>query len=189
MKSDIRTIGIDDAAFNRKTDKTTPVFGVIVRGNHVIEGILQTQITIDGLDATEKISKMIIASKYYTQLKAIFFASSTIAAFNIIEIPLFYEITQIPIIVILQKLPNDQKTERALIHFEDSKKRLSILKANPPYVSITFRNRQERLCKGFVQYVGLDKKSVSTLLSITSYMACVPECLRIADLIGRSFRK
>lgn len=189
MKSDIRTIGIDDVAFCRETDKTTYIFGVVVRGSHIVEGIVQTRVTIDGLDATERISEMIKTSKYYGQLKAIFFASSTIAAFNIVEVPLLYELTQIPIIILLHKLPDEKKTERALAHFIDGKKRMSILKANPPYCSITFKNKQKRMCKGFVQYFGIDKKSVSTLLSITSYMSCVPECLRIADLIGRSFRK
>lgn len=187
VKSDIRTIGIDDAAFNREKDSTVPVLGIVVRGNHIIEGVIRTDITIDGLDATEKIKEMIKSSKFYTQLRAIFFASSTIAAFNVIDMNYLYNETKIPVIVILQKLPNNKKVRNALEHLPDNEQRLKILEDNPPLQSIRFYNGQERLCKGYVQYVGIGKEEVVKLLEITSYMACIPECLRVADLIGRSY--
>ena len=56
VKSNIRTIGIDDAAFQREKSSKTFVFGVVIRGHSFAEGILRTDVEIDGMNATDKIS-------------------------------------------------------------------------------------------------------------------------------------
>ena len=100
VKENIRTIGIDDAAFKRDLSSNTFVFGVIVRGYSLVEGVLRTKVKIDGLDATEKIGNMICESKFYEQLRAIFLRSSTIAAFNIIDMGMLYNKTALPIVTL-----------------------------------------------------------------------------------------
>ena len=71
IKDKIRVIGIDDAPFIPHTKGDALIFGVITRGNFRIEGVEQTMIKIDGMDATEKISKMIMTSNHYDQIRVI----------------------------------------------------------------------------------------------------------------------
>ena len=114
MKNFIRTMGIDDAAFQRKDSKNTFVFGVVVRGHNLVEGVVRTTVKIDGWDATEKISRMISSNKFTDQLKSIMFGSATIAAFNIIDLNELYETLGIPLLVILHSEPNEKDVVNAL---------------------------------------------------------------------------
>ncbi len=189
MKDYIRTIGVDDAAFQRKTSKNTFVFGVIVRGHNLVEGILRTMVKVDGWDATEKIGEMITSSKYVTQLRAIQLSSSTIAAFNIIDLRELYNITDIPVITILPKLPNEEEVKIALSNLEDWNERYNILSSNPPIEEIVFKNHIGKQYKKFFQQVGFtNTEQVREVIEISTYSSSIPECLRLADMIGQSFK-
>ncbi|MCG3226441.1 MAG: DUF99 family protein [Candidatus Heimdallarchaeota archaeon] len=189
MKKNIRIIGIDDAAFQRESSTNTFVFGVIMRGYNLVEGILRTTVKVDGLDATEKISKMIIESKFIDQLKAIVLGSSTIAAFNIIDLRKLYENTSIPVMTVLSQLPNEKEVKGALSHLVDWEERYEVLKLNPPLQKMEFKNQMNRICNTYVQHIGLkDEKEVKELLQFTTYSSSIPEGLRLADMIGQSFK-
>ncbi|UJG39788.1 MAG: DUF99 family protein [Candidatus Heimdallarchaeum aukensis] len=189
MKTKIRTIGIDDAAFDRNRSKKTFIFGVITRGYDIVEGILRSEIEVDGLDATEKIIKMIQKSKFVTQLKTIFLASSTIAAFNVIDMNALYEQLDIPVITILSKKPDEEKIRRAIMHLEDGEKRYNTLFSNPPMKSIKFKNQIGREFEAVVQYVGIDEiNEVREIIEKATFTSFLPESLRIADLIGQTFK-
>ncbi len=189
MKKNIRTIGIDDAAFQRENSSKAFVFGVVMRGYSLVEGILRTEIKVDGLDATEKISEMITSSKFKNQLKAIFLGSSTIAAFNIIDLKKLYENTSIPVITVLSQPPNDKEVKEALSHLDDWKKRYEILENNPSLQNIEFKNQMGRLCKMYIQHIGFkEEKSPREILQFTTYSSSIPEGLRLADMIGQCFK-
>jgi endonuclease V-like protein UPF0215 family len=189
VKKDIRTIGIDDAAFQRENSKNAFVFGVIMRGYNLVEGIIRTTVKIDGLDATDKISKMISENKFIDQLKAIVLGSSTIAAFNIIDLKKLYENTSIPVMTVLSQLPNEKEVKGALSHLADWEERFEILKLNPPLQEMVFENQMGRICKMYVQHIGFkDDKVVKELLQFTTYSSSIPEGLRLADMIGQSFK-
>lgn len=189
MKKNIRTIGIDDAAFNRRKSNKTFVFGVVVRGCSLVEGVLRTEVQIDGVEATDKIVDMILDSKHHVQLKAIFLRSATIAAFNIIDMNMLRTKTSLPVIAILSELPNESEVKKALSNLPDWEYRLNILNHNPPIDKIEFKNQKGRDCKVFFQQVGMSEKSkIKELLRITSYSSCLPENLRLADKIGQSFK-
>ena len=189
MKKNIRTLGVDDAAFNREKSSNTFVFGVVVRGNNLVEGILRTKITIDGLDATKNIINMINESKFTVQIRAIILASATIGAFNIIDMNEIFVKTNIPILIILNKPPDNDEVKKALNHLPDCEKRFAILMSNPKIELIKFTNQNGRECKVHVQYIGFnDIKEVKLLIQSTSYTSCIPESLRLADLLGQSFK-
>jgi endonuclease V-like protein UPF0215 family len=122
-------------------------------------------------------------------LKAIFLGSSTIAAFNVIDFNLLYEQTSLPTISILSVLPDNKEVKNALSHLPDWEKRLAILSSNPPIKKISFVNQSGRNFNMYVQYIGFDEiKDVERILQISTYSSSIPECLRLADLIGRSFQ-
>jgi len=187
MKEHIRTIGIDDAAFNRNKSRKTFVFGVVVRGNDIVEGVLRTEVTVDGLDATKRISSMIIKSKFASQIKVIFLASSTIAAFNIIDLRRLSKETKLPVVTILKKKPDEKMVQTALTLLKDSEKRVQILSNNPNFEPISFV-KSERSCEIFVQRVNISLSDVKEIIKITTRTGCTPESLRLADMIGKAFR-
>ena len=190
MKKNIRTIGIDDAAFDRKESTKTFVFGIVVRGYSLVEGVLRTEAQIDGLNATGKIIAMIMESKFHNQLRTIFLRSSTIAAFNIIDMNLLFEKTSIPVITILSEIPEENGIKKAISNLPNWEKRLNILDNNPPIQEINFNNKEGRDCKGLIQQVGLQNtKEVIDLLQLSCYSSCIPEGLRLADKIGQSFKE
>ena len=189
VKSNIRTIGIDDAAFQRERSSKTFVFGVVVRGHNLVEGILRTDIKIDGMDASDRISNMITESKFKNQLKAIILGSSTIGAFNIIDLNIIHKRTSIPVITVLAHLPSNDDVKKALLHLPDWKNRYDILMSNPPIQKIKFVNQSGRKCDAYIQQIGFNEINVvKNILQITSHSSAIPECLRLADLIGRSFK-
>ncbi|MHA1592979.1 MAG: endonuclease dU [Candidatus Heimdallarchaeaceae archaeon] len=189
MKDCIRTIGIDDAAFQRKASKKTFVFGVIVRGYNLVEGILRTTVEVDGWDATEKVSEMIVSSKYVTQLRAIILGSSTIAAFNIIDLRKLFDITDIPVITILSTLPNEEDVKTALSNLENWSEKYNVLSSNPAIEEISFKNQIGKQYKKFIQQVGFTNiEQVRKVIEISTHSSSIPECLRLADMIGQSFK-
>ena len=189
MKDCIRTIGVDDAAFQRKTSKNAFVFGVIVRGYNLVEGIIRTEVAVDGFDATEKISEMIVSSRYVTQLRAIILGSSTIAAFNIIDLRRLFDITKIPVITILSTRPNEEGVIKALSNLENWDERYNVLSSNPPIEEIVFKNQIGKQYKKFFQQVGFtNTEQVREVIEISTHSSSIPECLRLADMIGQSFK-
>jgi len=189
VKRNIRTIGIDDAAFDRNSSNKTFVFGIVMRGHSLVEGVLRTEVQIDGLEATDKIVSMIIESRFHEQLRAIFLRSSTIAAFNIIDMNTLFVQTSIPVITILSEIPSEIDIKQAIKNTTNWEQRLNILRSNPPIREIQVKNEVGRECSVLVQQVGLDKdKDIIELLELSCYSSCVPEGLRLADKIGQSFK-
>ncbi len=189
MKKSIHTIGIDDAAFIRNKSSSVFAFGVIMRGNQIVEGVLRTNITVDGLDATNKIISMIKSSKFFPILRLIFLSSSTIAGFNIIELKKMYDELLIPIIVVIPTKPDENKVNAALSKLLDMHIHEKLLNSNPPLEKLSFFNRMGKQCSTFIQKQGIDTlEEVKVILKLCTNFSCIPESLRIAHIIGKSFR-
>ena len=77
IKNEVRVLGIDDASFDKHNDKHTKIIGVMYRGGNFMDGVLTTEATVDGDDATDKIADMIIKSKFIKQLQFIRWSNST----------------------------------------------------------------------------------------------------------------
>ena len=51
-------LGIDDAPFDKFKDKKCLVVGAFFRGSKQLEGVLTTEISVDGDDSTEALAEM-----------------------------------------------------------------------------------------------------------------------------------
>jgi len=61
--------------------------------------------------------------------------------------------------------------------------------SNPSLEKIEFINESGRTCRFYVQYLGFkDTNEIKNLLKNTTYTSCVPENLRLADMIGQNFK-
>jgi endonuclease V-like protein UPF0215 family len=125
IKPEIRILGIDDSAlFNEKV----MIVGAVFRGGNWIDGVLRSEITKDGLDATEIICNMINKSKHHAQIRVVILDGITYGGFNVIDIQVLYRKTGVPVIVIMRSYPDFEKIKSALKNFRDGDERWKIIK-------------------------------------------------------------
>ena len=114
IKQEIRIVGFDDAPFIPRSKGKVPVIGVVFRGGSFLDGVLRTDVTIDGMDATQILIDVINRSKHKQQLRAIMLKGITVGGFNMIDIAELNEKTGLPIIVVNRKMPNLKDIKNAL---------------------------------------------------------------------------
>jgi endonuclease V-like protein UPF0215 family len=147
--------------------------------------LLRTYVSVDGLDATEKLSEMINSSKHKQQLKVIMLDGITLGGFNIIDIKKLYSETKIPVIVINRKIPDLKSIKTALEkNFEDFEKRWKmILNAG--------KIKELKLEKFSIYYqnLGLEDEETEEIILLSTKHAQIPEPLRVAHLIATGIVK
>ncbi|MEM2922512.1 MAG: DUF99 family protein, partial [Candidatus Bathyarchaeia archaeon] len=91
VKSEIRILGVDDCAFQTFKGGRVNVIGVVFRGGICLDGVMGTDVAVDGRDSTEQIAKMVKSSSHYKQLRLIMLDSIMLAGFNVVNIRLLFE--------------------------------------------------------------------------------------------------
>lgn len=181
IKPEIRVLGVDDGKFIPHARGHVPVVGVVFRGGYWIDGVMSTTITVDGLDATEKISHMITSSPHYRQLRVIMLNGVTFGGFNVVDIKALNAKTRLPIIVVTQKKPCLSKVCDALKNLSNSEERWrAILNAGDIFAVKAKRGNQ----RVYVEVVGITKELAQEIISLTSTRGNMPEALRVAHLIA-----
>jgi len=184
IKEEIRILGIDDCPFDKKKDKRVLVVGVIFRGGKFLDGVLSTKVKVDGLDATDKLIKMVNSSHHKPQLKVIMLDGITLGGFNLIDIKLVHKKTGLPVIVINRKKPNLEKVKKALSFFEDFEKRWKIVK-------IAGKIKRFISKKGKVLYyqaIGIEDEKAMEIINLSIERSDIPEPLRVAHLIATGIK-
>lgn len=180
LKSEIRILGFDDGAFESKGKGNVPVIGVVYRGGKFLDGVLRTDVTIDGRDATEKLIKLINSSRHKQQLRVVMFDGVTLAGFNIIDIKKLHEQIDLPVIVINRKIPDFKKVRAALKKFKDFKARWRMIE----HAGAIKECRLEKDKKVYYQSIGLDDEETEEVIALSSTHGFIPEPLRVAHLIA-----
>jgi uncharacterized protein len=177
IKPEIRILGIDDSAL---LNDNVMIVGTVFRGGDWMDGVLRSDITKDGLDATEIISNMIKKSKHYGQVRVVILDGITYGGFNVVDIEKLYEETGIPIIVIMRAYPDFEKIKSALTNFPDYEKRWKIIQRAGKIDEIILKNKSTI----YIQKKGISLKSAEKILRLTSIRSNIPEPLRVAHLIA-----
>ena len=178
IKPEIRILGIDDSAL---LNERVMIVGTVFRGGDWMDGVLRSDITRDGLDATEVISMMIKNSRHYSQLRIVMLDGITYGGFNVVDIEELYRETGIPVIVVMRAYPDFEKIRAALRHFSDGEVRWDIIKkAGKIEKLVTEKNRTPI----YIQKAGIGVKSVEKIVRLTSIRSNIPEPLRVAHLIA-----
>ncbi len=171
-----RVLGIDDTPFDRNQKEPVPVAGIICAGTR-FEGMLWTQVTRDGMEATDTLSKLILGSKFYDQLHAVLIDGIAIAGFNVINLPELAERLQRPCLSVMRKLPDIDGMVKALNRMgpDEKSRRLPVIhQAGPIYQHGPF----------YFQVQGLSADLAGQMLTRVTDQGHVPEALRLAHLIG-----
>jgi hypothetical protein len=175
LKQKARIIGFDDGYFIPKTKGMTPLIGLVQRIDGRIEGCLTAEISIDGLDATEKIISMLSGSRFKKQVKAVMLSGINFAGFNIADVSRIHSRLKLPVIIVFRKQPNLKKIFSALSEFNDAKKRINLIR------------KGGRIFKGeryFFQCLGIGDREAMQLIKRNQLHSIMPECLRLAHIIA-----
>jgi len=181
IKSEIRILGIDDSVFTPRTKGKADIIGVVYRGGQWLDGIMRTQIEIDGLDATKKIAEMIKKSPHYKQIRVVMLDGVTFAGFNIVDIKELYEKTALPVITVTREKPNFKDIKKALQNLPNYEKRWQAMKNAGEIFKVQTGEGEEPI---YVGVAGISESDAEKILKKTSTRSNIPEALRVAHIIA-----
>lgn len=181
VKPEIRILGIDDGVFTPHTKGMVDVIGVVFRGGYWLDGVMKTQIEIDGMDATEKIASMILESPHYDQLRIVMLNGVTMAGFNVVDIERLYQKVKLPVIAVTRDKPNFDDIKKALRNLPRGEERWKAIEKAGKIIEVRTRSREDPI---YAHIVGISEKDAIRILKSTSTRSNIPEALRVAHIIA-----
>ena len=192
MKSQMRILGIDDSPFEKsQAGEQVLVVGTIFRGKEYLDGLMSTTVTIDGLDATKQLIKMINNSRNKAQLKAIMLDGFALGGFNIIDIKELNKTTKLPVIVVIRNMPDFIKIRAALNNFADKDIRLERMEQAGKIHEFPVNHKElgREGKKIYYQISGISKSEAEDILNLTITHGLIPEPIRVAHIITSGISK
>lgn len=178
IKPEIRILGIDDSSLH---SEPVMIVGAMFRGGDWLDGVLRSNITKDGTDATEVIIRMVTGSKHFAQVRVLMFDGVTYAGFNVVDIEAVYEETGIGCIVVMRDCPDLDRIHTALKHLPDPDIRWEIIKRAGEIHKVISREGETPI---FIQHCGIVLEEARDIVQLSSTHSNVPEPLRVAHLIA-----
>ncbi len=186
MKENPIVIGFDDATFNLKSGpETTRLIGVVCQGIRIVNAV-KADITIDGHDGTERLIELVTQNEKHVQY--IFTHTITFGGFNIVDLEKIYNEINKPIITINERKVDLDGVINALeknFPIKSNEKIQHIINAGDLYH--TKIPTAGGLSTIYFHKKGIKTKDVKSLLLKVCLDSKLPECVRIAHLIGRLF--
>ncbi|MFB6075634.1 MAG: DUF99 family protein [Candidatus Aenigmatarchaeota archaeon] len=183
IKKEIRILGWDDSPFDEDDEKVS-VVGVVCRGGNYIDGILKTEVTRDGLDATQKLVEKINQTKHKDQLRVVMLDGITYAGFNTVDIEKLYEKTGLPVIVVVRKKTGFKAFKKALKNLPNEEKRLKAIKNAGNMEGLKIKGKEI-----YFQRKGISRENTKKVIKISATHSLLPEPIRVAHLIASGIEK
>jgi endonuclease V-like protein UPF0215 family len=181
IKPEIRVLGVDDGVFTPHVESWVPVVGVVFRGGYWLDGVMHTEVLVDGFDATEKISAMITNSPHYCQLRVIMLNGITFAGFNVVDMKGLNNATHLPIIAVTREKPDLLSIHEALNHLPKSEERWKAVLNAGDVAEIRTSRGSEKI---YIHAIGVSLPDAEKIVRLTSTRSNIPEALRVAHLIA-----
>jgi endonuclease V-like protein UPF0215 family len=171
-------MGVEDGSFQKNVTKKALLVAVLVTGAK-IEHAKIFKVTVDGLDATERLCANIRDLIF----DALLLSGISFAGFNIIDPVKIFEAFRKPIVIVSRTEPNNKTVKKALqAHFEDWETRWAIIKKlRPVHKTFTLLGKQPL----YLETVKADAEWASQLVRALAFLGRMPEPLRVARLIAR----
>lgn len=186
IKPEIRILGLDDGAFLPHTAGKADVVGVVFRGGRWLDGVMKTEVTIDGLDATERISSMVTKSPHYEQLRVLMLSGITFAGFNVVDIRELFESTSLPVLALTRRRPDLEGVRRALENLPDRAVKWRSVQSAGDVFQVKVRSG---VAPVYVQVAGVSIGDAERIVRLSCTRSGFPEPLRVAHLIASSLSK
>ncbi len=177
MKRGIRILAVDDAPFDKWSDRSTFLVGLLFR-ELTLEVALREIIRVDGDDSTSALIKMVRHPKVREEVRVVLTHGTTFAGLNLLDMRSFYEETGIPLIAVTSREPTDEI--RAALRAAGQKWKEIILERNPSYIAL---ETAHGTC--YYSCLGLERDEVERLVRRYSLESKLPEQLRVTDLVAR----
>ena len=188
VKKEIRIIGFDDAPFVFGDEKTT-LIGTVFRGGSWLDGVITTEVAVDGLDASERIISAVNGSSHKEQLRVIMLDGTTFGGFNIVDMEEIHKKTGLPVISVVRDKPDFGSIRKALERFSDSEERWELIKKAGPVKGLDVKNpKTGKIKKIWFQNFGIESSVAERIIRMSSTRSFIPEPLRVAHLIGYGLR-
>ena len=181
IKREIRVLGVDDGIFVPHTKGMVDVVGVVYRGGYWLDGVMRTEVIIDGMDATERIASMIRKSPHYDELRVVVLNGITFAGFNVVDINELFKRVDLAVIAVTREKPDLKKIRKALENLPESERRWQAIESAGKIFKVQTRNTEEAV---YVQIAGVSRKDAEKIMRSTSTQSNVPEALRVAHIIA-----
>ena len=186
VKPEIRVLGVDDGAFVPHGRGLANIVGVVYRGGLWLDGVMHTEIEIDGMDATEKIASMIVDSPHYDQLRVVILNGITFAGFNIVDMKELFRRLGLPIIAVTRDKPNFEEIKKALENLSESEKRWKTILNAGELIEVETRKGEHPV---YMEIVGISEEDAKKILRNTSTRSNMPEAVRVAHIIASGLAK
>ena len=186
IKPEIRVLGVDDGVFIPHNKGYADIVGVVFRGGYWLDGAMRTEVEVDGLDATEKIASMIVASPHYQQLRVIMLNGITFAGFNIVDIKELYNKTKLPVIAVTRDKPDMEEIKKALENLPEKERRWRAILNAGELLTVQTREGEEPV---YMQIAGITRSDAEKIVKMTSTRSNIPEPLRVAHIVASSLTK
>jgi hypothetical protein len=162
-------VGVEDGSFHKGITRSALLVAVLFK-RLKIENLKTTKITVDGLDATQK-------------LAAVLLAGVSFAGFNIIDPTVIYEKFHKPVVIITREQPDTRAVKRALKrHFGDWAIRLQVFEKLGSVYRLFVLDGEPPV---YTEIIGADVKWACKLIQALSACSRIPEPVRVARIIAR----
>jgi endonuclease V-like protein UPF0215 family len=183
---EFRVVGVEDGGFSRKLQGCgipKALFVCVLLRGKWINDFQADMITVDGLDATEKLTSMLRRLSF----DAVMLAGVSFAGFNLVDPTIVFEEFRKPVIVISRTKPNNIAVKNALRrHFEDWRIRWSVFEKLGSVYEVVSMSAEPPV---YVEVVGAELDWTSTLIRAASVCCRVPEPVRVARLVARGLTR
>jgi endonuclease V-like protein UPF0215 family len=182
MKEFIRVLGIDDGPF-RFSDAKVPVVGILMRGSY-IDGVMTSEVQVDGTDATEVVVGMVTGSRYKEQVRVIMVDGIALGGFNVVDLKEVNARTGVPIMSVTRHEP-DLKAMKEVLRskFDDWERRWGIVDHGDLLVIDTEHSPLH------VKVIGMDGPEVREIISRSIVRGALPEPIRVSHLVATAIVK
>lgn len=181
IKPEIRVLGVDDGGFIPRVKSWVPVIGVVFRGGYWLDGLMSTEIEVDGFDVTEKVVEMITKSPHFKQLRVIMLNGVTFAGFNVVDVAELNSLTGLPVIAVTREKPDLPKIHSALRNLPLGEERWKVILRAGDVCEISVGRGKKRI---FIHAVGISVDDAGRIVRLTSTRSNIPEALRVAHLVA-----
>jgi endonuclease V-like protein UPF0215 family len=175
----VRSIGFDDAPFERRPGGAVRIVGVVCGGTR-FEGLVVGKTRQDGWGATDAICRLLERGKFLPQLHLVLLDGIAIGGFNVVDLPLLADRLGRPCAAVMRHHPDMAAVERAARRLPRPERRLELIRrAGPIHVHHPF----------VFQVQGGTPADVGRALCRITDRGNVPEPLRLAHLVGAALTR
>lgn len=183
IKREIRILGWDDGPFPKGQRGKTVLVGAIFRGGSFMDGLLKTEIDVDGLDATEKMVEAVRGTRH-RDIRVVMLGGITFGGFNFVDIKRLHEETGLPVIVVVRKKADMKKFRSAMRKLPGFTERWRAVANAGEFFRADIKGKSI-----YFQKAGLTEEEAERIIRLSASRGLKPEPLRVAHMIASGIVK